>query len=52
MAKVAVPVTWDELEDIDRPGAYTIANVDELLARAGSRELRGWGEARQTLPDY
>ena len=51
-APVAVPVTWDELEDIDRPGAYTIADVGELLARAGSRELRGWGEARQTLPDY
>ena len=51
-APIAVPVNWNELDDIDRAGVYTIADVDELLARAGSRELRGWGEARQVLPDY
>ena len=51
-APVAVPVNWNELEDIDRPGAFTIADVDKLVARAVSREMRGWGEARQTLPDY
>ena len=51
-APVAVPVSWEELNDIDRAGAYTIADVDQLLERAGSRQLRGWGEARQTLPDY
>ncbi|MFK4793935.1 DNA ligase D [Sphingobium sp. ZW T5_29] len=51
-APVAVPVTWDELQDIEHPGAFTIANLDQLIDRAGSRELRGWGEAAQTLPDY
>ncbi|HKY80036.1 MAG TPA: DNA ligase D, partial [Sphingobium sp.] len=51
-APVAAPVTWDELEGIDKAGAFTIADVALLLERAGSRELRGWGEARQTLPDY
>jgi bifunctional non-homologous end joining protein LigD len=51
-APVAVPVTWDELQDIDHPGAFTIADLDQLIDRAGSRELRGWGEAVQTLPDY
>jgi bifunctional non-homologous end joining protein LigD len=51
-APVAAPVTWDELDDIERAGSYTIADVDRLLERAGSRQLRGWGEARQTLPDY
>ncbi|NIJ17078.1 DNA ligase D [Sphingobium vermicomposti] len=51
-APVAAPITWDELEDIERPGAFTIADLDQLIERAGSRELRGWGEASQTLPDY
>ncbi|WP_340265270.1 DNA ligase D [Sphingobium mellinum] len=51
-APVAVPVSWDELEDVDRAGAYTIADVDRLVERAASRALRGWGEARQLLPDY
>ncbi|WP_030541471.1 DNA ligase D [Sphingobium sp. DC-2] len=51
-APVAVPVTWEELEDIESAGAFTIADVDQLIERANSRDLRGWGEARQTLPDY
>ena len=51
-APVAAPVSWDELDDIDRAGFFTIADVDQLLERASSRALHGWGEARQTLPDY
>ena len=51
-ASVAAPVTWDELDDIDRAGAFTIADLDRLLERAASRDLRGWGEALQKLPDY
>ncbi|HKT76029.1 MAG TPA: DNA ligase D [Sphingobium sp.] len=51
-APVAVPITWEELEDVASAGAYTIADVATLLERAASRALRGWGEARQTLPDY
>lgn len=51
-APVAAPVSWTELNDIDRAAAFTIADVGQLLDRAGSRALRGWGEARQTLPDF
>ena len=51
-APVAAPVSWDELDDIERAGAYTIADADQLIERASSRQLRGWGEARQALPDY
>jgi len=50
-ATVAAPVTWDELDDIDTAGHFTIADVDELLKRAGSRSLRDWGKADQQLPD-
>ena len=51
-APVATPVTWAELDGIEKAGAFTIADVDRLVERAASRALRGWGEARQTLPDY
>jgi bifunctional non-homologous end joining protein LigD len=47
---VAVPVTWDELQDIDRCDAFTIADVETLLERAKSRALKSWGVAAQQLP--
>jgi bifunctional non-homologous end joining protein LigD len=47
---VAAPVTWEELEDIDRSDAFTIADVEELLRRANSRKLKAWGVAPQRLP--
>ena len=47
---VATPVTWDELEQIDRPHTFTIEDVQQLLKRARSRELKGWGIAEQLLP--
>jgi bifunctional non-homologous end joining protein LigD len=47
---VATPVTWDELEQIDRPHNFTIEDVQQLLKRARSRELKGWGIAEQLLP--
>jgi bifunctional non-homologous end joining protein LigD len=50
-APVAAPVTWDELETIDKAGHFTILDTDELLARARSRTMQNWGRAAQTLPD-
>jgi bifunctional non-homologous end joining protein LigD len=47
---VAAPVGWDELEEIDRSDAFTIADVELLLKRAKSRNLKNWGQARQRLP--
>jgi bifunctional non-homologous end joining protein LigD len=50
-APVAVPVGWEELGDIDKAGAWTILDAADLLERAASAELKGWGFASQTLPD-
>jgi len=45
---VATPVEWEELEDIDRADAFSIADVEQLLKRA--RNLKGWGACAQSLP--
>jgi len=50
-APVAAPVAWRELDAIDRPARWTIRDADELLRRADSRLLAGWGVADQVLPD-
>jgi bifunctional non-homologous end joining protein LigD len=47
---VATPVGWDELERIERADAFTIADIEQLLKRAGSRELKDWGAGAQRLP--
>jgi bifunctional non-homologous end joining protein LigD len=47
---VAAPVDWDELVDIERSDAFTIADAEQLLKRARSSELRSWGAADQRLP--
>jgi bifunctional non-homologous end joining protein LigD len=47
---VATPVGWDELQVIERSDAFTIADVKELLKRAKSRRLKGWGEGGLRLP--
>jgi bifunctional non-homologous end joining protein LigD len=49
-APVAAPVTWDELAQIDRADAFSIADVETLLDRAKSKALEGWGVAAQRLP--
>ena len=40
---VAAPVAWEELEEIDRSDAFTIADVEQLLERASGEELRKLG---------
>jgi len=51
-APVAAPIGWDALAGIDSPGHWTIADAGDLLDRAASAELKGWGFASQTLPDF
>ncbi|WP_022682933.1 DNA ligase D [Sphingobium bisphenolivorans] len=51
-APVAAPVSWEELDDVESAGMFTVKDAALLIERASSRDLRGWGEARQTLPDY
>lgn len=47
---VAAPVTWEELGNIERSDAFTIADAELLMKRSKSRALRKWGVARQRLP--
>ena len=49
-APVAAPVAWEELGKIRSGGDFSIRDADELLGRAGSKLLAGWGKARQKLP--
>ena len=49
-APVAAPVAWEELESFKGGNAFSIRDADELLERAGSKLLAGWGMAKQKLP--
>lgn len=51
-APVAVPIGWDALAAVSKAGAWTIKDAKELLERAASPDLKGWGFASQTLPDF
>jgi len=50
-APVAAPVTWDELAKYKSGHHFSIRDADELLKRAASKALAGWGKAKQALPD-
>jgi bifunctional non-homologous end joining protein LigD len=50
-APVAAPITWTEMATIDRPSHYHIGDAAELVKRAASKALAGWGRADQSLPD-
>ncbi len=50
-APVAVPINWDELDEMEGGNRFTVRDVDLLLERASSRKLQGWGEANQALPE-
>jgi bifunctional non-homologous end joining protein LigD len=50
-APVAAPITWKEMETIDAPSHFHISDAAELVKRAASKPLAGWGRADQVLPD-
>jgi bifunctional non-homologous end joining protein LigD len=50
-APVSAPIAWDELDKYESGHHFSIRDVDELLKRAGSKLLAGWGKAKQALPD-
>jgi bifunctional non-homologous end joining protein LigD len=50
LAPVAAPLSWDELRKIDKPSHWHIGDAKDLIKRAASRTLKGWGRANQTLP--
>lgn len=49
-APVAVPVAWDELDDMTNAHPWSIADAGLLLTRSRDKGLRGWGFAQQSLP--
>jgi bifunctional non-homologous end joining protein LigD len=50
-APVAVPVIWEELRGLDGAARWHVGDVADLVRRAGSKALAGWGRATQRLPD-
>jgi bifunctional non-homologous end joining protein LigD len=50
-APIAVPLTWEELRDLDTPAGWHITDAQEMLTRASSNDLAHWGRADQALPD-
>ena len=51
-APVAVPIGWDALAEVEKAGQWTISDADALLERAAGADLKGWGFASQSLPDF
>ena len=50
-APVSAPIVWDELDDYGSGAHYTVRDGALLVERASGRQLQGWGEASQVLPD-
>jgi bifunctional non-homologous end joining protein LigD len=50
-APVAAPVAWAELDKYDSGHHFNVNDAGELLKRAKSKALAGWGKADQALPD-
>ncbi|MDQ3074217.1 MAG: DNA ligase D [Pseudomonadota bacterium] len=50
-APVSAPIAWEELDGLDKAAPYSIRDAGQLLDRAASQLLAGWGEAKQGLPD-
>ena len=50
-APVAAPIAWEELDRYQGGNHFSVRDVDELIERASSKMLAGWGKAKQALPD-
>ncbi|MGE5562943.1 MAG: DNA ligase D [Bacillota bacterium] len=50
-APVAAPIAWEELDKYEGGNHFTIRDADALIERAGSKLLKGWGQAKQALPN-
>src|SRR5258708_5081990 len=50
-APVAAPISWTEMKTIEAPSRFHVGDAPELIQRAASKALMGWGRANQVLPD-
>jgi bifunctional non-homologous end joining protein LigD len=48
---VSAPIAWEELDKYDSGHHFSINDAADLLKRASSKALAGWGKADQALPD-
>jgi bifunctional non-homologous end joining protein LigD len=51
-APVAAPITWEELRATQSATRFHVTDRDELIERAASKNLIGWGMADQFVPDF
>ena len=49
-APVAIPLAWDELNDVGSANAYSLVDAKALIERADDRALSRWGIGEQRLP--
>ena len=50
-APVSAPIAWEELDRYEGGNHFSIRDADQLIERAASKMLAGWGEAKQALPN-
>ncbi|SIO57999.1 ATP-dependent DNA ligase LigD phosphoesterase module /ATP-dependent DNA ligase LigD polymerase module [Bradyrhizobium erythrophlei] len=50
-APVAAPISWTEMKAIEAPSHFHVGDAPELIRRATSKALMGWGRAEQVLPE-
>jgi bifunctional non-homologous end joining protein LigD len=50
-APIAAPIAWEELDQYEGGNHFTIRDADELIERASSKLLAGWGQHKQALPE-
>jgi bifunctional non-homologous end joining protein LigD len=50
-APVAAPISWTEMKTIEAPSHFHVGDAPELIRRATSKALMGWGRAEQVLPE-
>jgi bifunctional non-homologous end joining protein LigD len=49
-APVAAPISWAEMKTIEAPSHFHVGDAPELIRRATSKALVGWGRVEQVLP--
>lgn len=51
-APVATPISWSELDELETAAAFHLTDWQQLVERAQSPLLSGWGTAAQELPPH
>jgi bifunctional non-homologous end joining protein LigD len=49
-APVAMPIVWDELPEIKSAATYSLQDIEMIVKRAASTNLRDWAMKMQKLP--